>query len=183
MNEGDADVAKPGIRLAFSGFDFTSHIGAGKDADTCLAPQPEGRCLAVADVEPEEESTLGQAESGAVAEKPLGEPEARGEGRAVFFAVAHDKKARVVGHLAPFVEIEADGVRLFDAGGKCYLDASGGAAVSCLGHGHRDVIAAIHAQVDQLAYAHTGFFGSASAEALADQVIADLAKRGFIDSL
>jgi adenosylmethionine-8-amino-7-oxononanoate aminotransferase len=44
--------------------------------------------------------------------------------------------------------------------------------VSCLGHGHPDVIAAMHAQIDALAYAHTGFFTSAPAEQLADHLVA-----------
>ena len=64
------------------------------------------------------------------------------------------------------------GVALFDAEGRSYIDASGGAAVSCLGHGHPDVIAALHAQADKLAYAHTSFFTSEAAEALADTLIA-----------
>ncbi|MCG8509155.1 MAG: aspartate aminotransferase family protein, partial [Rhodospirillales bacterium] len=51
--------------------------------------------------------------------------------------------------------------------GKRYLDASGGAAVSSLGHSHRAVIEAIKAQLEQLAYAHTGFFTSEPAERLA----------------
>ena len=65
------------------------------------------------------------------------------------------------------------GVELFDADGKAYIDASGGAAVSCLGHGHPDVVAAIKAQADTLAFAHTGFFTSEPAEALADRLVAD----------
>lgn len=65
------------------------------------------------------------------------------------------------------------GVELFDRDGRSYIDASGGAAVSCLGHGHLDVIAALHAQADKLAYAHTSFFTSEAAETLADRVIAD----------
>jgi adenosylmethionine-8-amino-7-oxononanoate aminotransferase len=65
------------------------------------------------------------------------------------------------------------GVELFDAAGRAYLDASGGAAVSCLGHGHPAVTAAIHAQADKLAYAHTSFFSNAPSEALADRLIAD----------
>jgi len=64
-------------------------------------------------------------------------------------------------------------MELFDAAGKAYIDASGGAAVSCLGHGHPDVIAALHRQVDKLAYAHTGFFTSEAAEELAELLIAD----------
>ncbi len=62
-------------------------------------------------------------------------------------------------------------MRIQDAGGRSYLDASGGAAVSSLGHGHPDVIAAMHAQIDELAYAHTSFFSSRAAEELADELI------------
>ncbi len=74
-------------------------------------------------------------------------------------------------HWTPPVAVSGRGMFLRDASGKEYLDACGGAAVSCLGHGHPDVIAAIHAQVDRLAYAHTSFFTSEPAEALADQLI------------
>jgi adenosylmethionine-8-amino-7-oxononanoate aminotransferase len=62
------------------------------------------------------------------------------------------------------------GVELFDSTGRAYIDASGGAAVSCLGHGHPDVRAAMHAQLDKLAFAHTAFFTSEPAEALADYI-------------
>lgn len=61
---------------------------------------------------------------------------------------------------------------IVDAEGRRYLDASGGAAVSSLGHGHPDVIAAMHAQIDRLAYAHTSFFTTAVAEELADVLVA-----------
>ncbi len=64
--------------------------------------------------------------------------------------------------------VKGSGVYLFDDTGKRYLDASGGAAVSCLGHGDPDVVLAIKAQLDSLAFAHTGFFTSEPAEALAD---------------
>ena len=64
------------------------------------------------------------------------------------------------------------GVHLIDADGRSYIDASGGAAVSCLGHGHPDVTAALHVQADKLAYAHTSFFTNEPAEALADRLIA-----------
>jgi adenosylmethionine-8-amino-7-oxononanoate aminotransferase len=69
------------------------------------------------------------------------------------------------------VAVSGQGITLTDAAGKTYLDASGGAAVSCLGHGHPDVIAAMHAQIDRLAYAHTSFFTTEVAEALADLLI------------
>ena len=64
------------------------------------------------------------------------------------------------------------GVRIVDANGKEYLDASGGAAVSCLGHNHPDVIRAMHEQIDRIAYAHTSFFTTAVAEELADLLVA-----------
>jgi adenosylmethionine-8-amino-7-oxononanoate aminotransferase len=65
------------------------------------------------------------------------------------------------------------GIELYDSNGKTYIDASGGAAVSCLGHGHPEVLAALHKQLDQLAYAHTGFFTTDVAEQLADRLIED----------
>ncbi|CAN7643534.1 aspartate aminotransferase family protein [Bosea sp. LjRoot9] len=70
------------------------------------------------------------------------------------------------------VAVGGKGVMLFDAEGKSYIDASGGAAVSCLGHGHPDIVAAMHAQIDKLAYAHTSFFTSQPAEELAEHLIA-----------
>ena len=73
----------------------------------------------------------------------------------------------------PPVAVEGRGIELFDAAGKAYIDASGGAAVSCLGHGHPEVIAALHRQLDRLAYAHTAFFTSEAAEELADLLIED----------
>jgi adenosylmethionine-8-amino-7-oxononanoate aminotransferase len=66
----------------------------------------------------------------------------------------------------------AAGCWITDEQGKRYLDASGGAAVSCLGHGHPDILAAMHAQIDRIAYAHTSFFSTAVAEQLADSLIA-----------
>jgi adenosylmethionine-8-amino-7-oxononanoate aminotransferase len=64
------------------------------------------------------------------------------------------------------------GIRIVDSEGREYLDASGGAAVSCLGHGHPDVIRAMHEQIDRIAYAHTSFFSTAVAEELADRLVA-----------
>jgi adenosylmethionine-8-amino-7-oxononanoate aminotransferase len=73
----------------------------------------------------------------------------------------------------PPVAIAGEGCYLIDASGKRYLDASGGAAVSCLGHNDREVVDAIKAQLDTVAFAHTGFFTSEPAEALADLLIAN----------
>ncbi|NND91223.1 MAG: aspartate aminotransferase family protein [Granulosicoccus sp.] len=63
------------------------------------------------------------------------------------------------------------GCYLVDTAGKRYFDGSGGAAVSCLGHGDQAVIAAIRRQLDKVAYAHTSFFTSEPAEELADFLI------------
>ncbi len=68
--------------------------------------------------------------------------------------------------------VGGEGAWLIGADRKRYLDGSGGAAVSCLGHAHPDVLAAMHAQIDRLAYAHTSFFSTEVAEQLADQLIA-----------
>ena len=71
----------------------------------------------------------------------------------------------------PPLAVGGQGAWLVAADGRRYLDASGGAAVSCLGHGHAEVLQAMHAQIDRLAYAHTSFFTSEPAEALADQLV------------
>jgi adenosylmethionine-8-amino-7-oxononanoate aminotransferase len=71
------------------------------------------------------------------------------------------------------VAVRGSGIELFDRNGDSYLDASGGAAVSCLGHGHPDVLAALHKQLDTIAYAHTGFFTTDVAERLADRLVED----------
>lgn len=75
-------------------------------------------------------------------------------------------------HKRPPMAVHGEGIYLVDSQGNRYIDASGGAAVSCLGHGHPDVRTAMHRQIDQLAYAHTGFFTTEVAEALADQLVA-----------
>ena len=74
--------------------------------------------------------------------------------------------------VSPPRAIRGEGCYLYDENGKAYLDGSGGAAVSCLGHGDPDVISAIQNQAQSLAYAHTGFFTSEPAEELADRLIA-----------
>ncbi len=78
---------------------------------------------------------------------------------------------RSPGHRYPTV-VRGEGVYLFDANGKRYLDGSSGAAVSCLGHGDAEVIAAIAAQAKTLAFAHTSFFTNEPMEALADELVA-----------
>lgn len=82
------------------------------------------------------------------------------------------------------VAVGGEGCFLIDAAGKRYLDASGGAAVSCLGHGHPEVTAAVKAQLDEIAFAHTGFFTSKPAETLAtllaDHAPGDLQRVYFV---
>ena len=74
---------------------------------------------------------------------------------------------RQIGHSYP-VAASGHGATIRDTAGKDYIDASGGAAVSCLGHSHPDVLAAMREQLDSLAYAHTSFFTTQVAEELAD---------------
>ncbi len=85
---------------------------------------------------------------------------------------------------APPMVARGEGVYLYDRDGKAYLDGSGGAAVSCLGHGDAHVRAAIHRQIDTVAFAHTGFFTSDPAEGLAARLAAlapgDLSRVYFV---
>ncbi len=68
--------------------------------------------------------------------------------------------------------VAGEGCYVIDAEGRRYLDGSGGAAVSCLGHSDAAVRAALHAQLDALAFAHTGFFTTEAAERLAETLVA-----------
>ena len=72
----------------------------------------------------------------------------------------------------PPVAVSAQGILVRDSQGKTYMDASGGAAVSSLGHGHVDVLTAMHRQIDRNAYAHTAFFTTDVAEELAERLVA-----------
>lgn len=72
----------------------------------------------------------------------------------------------------------ADGNYLIDDTGKKYLDASGGAAVSCLGHTNKRVIDAIKNQLDKVSFAHTGVFSNEPAEMLATYLVEN-APEGF----
>jgi adenosylmethionine-8-amino-7-oxononanoate aminotransferase len=78
---------------------------------------------------------------------------------------------RQIGRTYP-VAASGEGMLLRDMDGRDYIDASGGAAVSCLSHSHPDVLAAMRAQLDRLAYAHTSFFTTEVAEELADDLVA-----------
>ncbi|MDX2204992.1 MAG: aspartate aminotransferase family protein [Hyphomicrobiaceae bacterium] len=71
----------------------------------------------------------------------------------------------------PPMAVGGEGVWLVTADGRRVLDASGGAAVSCLGHQHPRIVEAVSRQARKLAYAHTGFFTSQPAEALAERLV------------
>src|SRR5918992_214863 len=67
--------------------------------------------------------------------------------------------------------VRGEGAYLYDRNGKRYLDASGGAAVSCLGHSGPAVIAALPAHLEKLPFPHPSFFTNEPMEALADALI------------
>lgn len=67
----------------------------------------------------------------------------------------------------PPVAVRGEGIYLIDNQGRRFIDACGGAAVSCLGHGHPAIVTAISEQAVRLEYIHTGFFTSDAAEELA----------------
>lgn len=79
-------------------------------------------------------------------------------------------------HRAPRVELPravgGDGIHVVDDAGRRFIDACGGAAVSCLGHSDETVRQAIHAQVDKLAFVHSGFFTTDVMENLGDRLCA-----------
>jgi adenosylmethionine-8-amino-7-oxononanoate aminotransferase len=93
-------------------------------------------------------------------------------------AVSDPMRARAMSHVVhrslradPPLAVRGQGIFLYDDQGREIIDGSGGAAVACLGHGHPHVIEAIKRQVDQVCYAHTGFFSCESAERLADMMV------------
>ncbi|UVK48676.1 aspartate aminotransferase family protein (plasmid) [Mesorhizobium sp. AR07] len=74
--------------------------------------------------------------------------------------------------------VAGEGIHISDSEGRSYIDGSGGAAVSCLGHNHPEVLEAMKAQMGRIAYAHTSFFTTDVAEELAEQLV-DLAPKGL----
>ncbi len=84
---------------------------------------------------------------------------------------------RDLGHEYP-VAVRGEGMYLYSESGDQYLDMSGGAAVSCLGHGHEAVVAAVQKQIGNLAFAHTAFFTNESQEALAERLASRFGENG-----
>jgi len=72
----------------------------------------------------------------------------------------------------PPIAVRGEGIYLHTADGQAIVDASGGAAVACLGHGNRRIADAIGRQAAAMAYAHTGTFSNQPAEDLADILLA-----------
>nr|WP_298689082.1 aspartate aminotransferase family protein [uncultured Dongia sp.] len=68
--------------------------------------------------------------------------------------------------------VKAEGPYVIDSTGKRYLDASGGPAVSCLGHTHPKVIEAVRRQAGEIAFAYSAFFAHPAMETLADKLVA-----------
>jgi len=71
----------------------------------------------------------------------------------------------------------AEGMYIYDDSGREYLDMSGGAAVSCLGHGHPDVVRAVQEQAEKLSFAHTSFFTNEPQEDLAARLAARFSEK------
>ena len=79
--------------------------------------------------------------------------------------------------LTPPTAVGGEGNYLIDDAGKRYLDACGGAAVSSLGHDNAKVREVLKAELDNIAFAHSGFFTNQPAEELA-QFLIDRAPKG-----
>ncbi|MFH7112154.1 aminotransferase class III-fold pyridoxal phosphate-dependent enzyme, partial [Achromobacter xylosoxidans] len=73
----------------------------------------------------------------------------------------------------PPVAVRGQGVWLYDQQGRAYLDGSGGAAVSCLGHNHPDVQAAMDGQIVAVGFAHWCFFSTEVGDRLGSSLVAD----------
>src|ERR1700744_4545870 len=73
----------------------------------------------------------------------------------------------------PPIAVRGEGIYLHTEDGRAIIDASGGAAVACLGHGNRRVAEAIGRQAAAMAYAHTDTFANQPAEELADIILRD----------
>jgi hypothetical protein len=70
----------------------------------------------------------------------------------------------------PVRAVRGEGITIIDSEGRRYIDACGGAAVTCLGFGDAEVLAAMREQSERLAYVHTSFFTTEAEEALAEEL-------------
>jgi adenosylmethionine-8-amino-7-oxononanoate aminotransferase len=67
--------------------------------------------------------------------------------------------------------VRGEGVYLYDAEGRRYLDAAGGAAVVTIGHGVREVVQAMAEQAERVAYTYIAQFTNEPLQRLAERVI------------
>jgi len=74
--------------------------------------------------------------------------------------------------------VRGEGVYLWDARGKQYLDFSGSAAVNFIGHGVAEIAAAMASQAKQLEFVHSSQFTTPVAEEYAAELI-DFAGKNF----
>jgi len=72
---------------------------------------------------------------------------------------------RIIGAKVPQI-VSSSGIYLRDTSGRDIVDASGGAAVACLGHSHPKIIAAMEAQMASVCYVHSGSFTTPVVEEL-----------------
>jgi adenosylmethionine-8-amino-7-oxononanoate aminotransferase len=74
-------------------------------------------------------------------------------------------------HQAPTIALSGEGSYITLEDGRRILDATGGAAVSCLGHSNEEVKQAMIDQINQLSYCHTAYFSTKPFEELASFLI------------
>ncbi|MEL6577036.1 MAG: aspartate aminotransferase family protein [Pseudomonadota bacterium] len=72
---------------------------------------------------------------------------------------------RVIGESMPNI-VSGSGLYLHDVDGRVFVDATGGAAVACLGHSHPKVLKAMQAQMQAVSYVHSGSFTTPVVEEL-----------------
>ncbi|KAK4550463.1 hypothetical protein LTR36_000042 [Oleoguttula mirabilis] len=86
----------------------------------------------------------------------------------------------------PLRVVSAEGHYLRLSNGQNIFDATGGAAVACLGHGNKRVRQAVMEQMDRVSYCHSLFYGTAAAEGLAKLLTAstdgEMVRAFFISS-
>lgn len=90
------------------------------------------------------------------------------------YRLIEDKTSAILHRDTRFIPKKAVGGKgsyIFLEDGTNFLDSTGGAAVSCLGHGHEGVTEAIKDQMGQLSYCHSAFFGTEVAEELAQFLV------------
>ncbi len=78
---------------------------------------------------------------------------------------------------APHYVVNSNGNYIELDDGRQMFDASGGAAVACLGHRNEEVIEALIEQAHQIAYCHSMFFKTHSTDSLAEELILSTGKR------